>query len=317
MIGKNGFAALIAFAGLIQAGLVPAAEGGTDTTVVSQGGVSVTLADVDAYMQRVPKEKWSGFIDNAQRIETVLKNLLRTKQLAQQAKDEKLDQTPEMRGQLALAQDEVLAKARLDEFTQKIKTPDLAQLAKEQYTAHKSDYVTPAKVTVQHLLIATGKHSDADAKALAETVRSEALKDPAQFGALVEKYSDDPSKISNHGRMEDATSSKYAPEFARTAGELTAQEPISQPVKTKFGYHVLKLVAREEGKPQTFDEVKAKLIAGLREQYVSDQRTDFLNQLSNQKLEPNPDIIASLHGRYSQGAEAAAAPAAAETAAKH
>lgn len=295
------FARSIAYGCTAVALTAAAATLASDTRVVSQGGVGITVGDVDGYMNRVPREKWSGFIESAERIEGLLRNVLRTKQLAQQALDLKLDQDPQVRAQLRYAQDEVLAHARLDRFTKELKIPDLNQLAKERYTAQKAQFAIPARVTVQHLLIGTGERPEAEARALAEHVRDEAMKDPDQFDALVEKYSEDPSKANNHGKMVDATSSKYVPEFARAADALTEKTPISPLVKTKFGFHVIKLLNRQPERQQTFDQVKDKLLADLREQYVSDQRRDFLNQLSNQVLDPNPDAVAALHDRYFQG----------------
>ena len=270
--------------------------------VVSQGGVTVTLADVDAYMQKIPADKWAGYISSAERIESMLRDLLRTKQLALQARQMKLDQSQQAQNQLVLAQDDVLAKLRFDAFTETIKVPDMSQLAKEEYLSHKDQYLIPAKVTVQHVLISADGRTDAAAKALAEQVRAQALADPSGFDALVTKYSDDKSKAGNHGKMEDATSSKYVKEFADAAGKLTAKDPISPLVKTRFGYHVLKLIDSTPATQQTFDEVKDKILAGLRTQYISDQRKDFLDQLANQKLTPYPDAIASLHDRYYTGA---------------
>lgn len=286
--------------GLCAAGIESAVAVEPSDAVVSQGGITVTVGDVDAYMARIPHDKWGGFVSSAERIESMLKNLLRTKQLAQQARDLKLDQTPQAAAALALASDEQLAKMRLEKFGADIKVPNLEQLAKEQYQSHKEQYVLPAKVTVQQLLIGVPKHSDEEAKKLADTLRAEAVRDPAQFDALVDKYSDDASKAANRGRMEDASSSKYVPEFARAAGELTLVQPISEPVKTKFGYHVLKLLDLQAPKQQTYAEVKDKIVAGLRDQYTADQRRNFLNELSNQILDPKPDAVAALHDRYAQ-----------------
>ncbi len=277
------------------------AGAGADEKVVTQGDATVTLSDVDAYMARIPADKWPGFVSDAGRIESMLNDLLRTKQLAQQARAMKLDQSQQVKNQLALAQDDVLAKLRFDIFTKSIQVPDLSQLAKEEYLSHKDQYVIPKKVTVQHVLISTGKHSDADAKDLAEQVRAQAVKDPAGFDALVDKYSDDASKASNHGKMEDATSSRYVKEFGEAAAKLTATDPISPVIKTKFGYHILKFVDATPAQQKTFDEVKAQILDGLDKQYIADQRKDFLNQLSNQKMTPYPDAIASLHDRYFTG----------------
>ena len=72
-------------------------------------------------------------------------------------------------------------------------------------------------------------------------------------------------------------------------------------IKTKFGYHILKLVSSTPARQQTFAEVKDTILAGLDKQYVADRNNDFLNKLSNQKMTPYPDAIASLHDRYFTG----------------
>jgi len=273
--------------------------------VVSQGGATVTLGDVDAFMQHIPAEKRTGFVNSAERIETMLKDILRTKQLALQARQLKLDQSAEARFALKLAEDDTLAKMRLMRYNAELKAPDLSALAREEYLAHKDRYIIPADVTVQHVLVSVQGRSLEDALKLAETIRAEAAKDPSAFEDLVQKYSDDPSKGSNHGRMKDATSEKYVPEFAKAANALTQATPISSPVKTKYGYHILKLLDRKPEQQQTFEQAKDKILTTLRDQYISDQRRNFLNELSNKPLDPNPDVIGSLHERYARMAPGA------------
>ncbi len=51
------------------------------TVVASQGGVDVTLADVDAFMARIPERDRAGFLNSPKRIESMLGNLLVQKQL--------------------------------------------------------------------------------------------------------------------------------------------------------------------------------------------------------------------------------------------
>lgn len=287
------------FAFLAAAAQAPAAD--VDRPVVSQGGVTVTTKDVDAYMQRLPADKWAGFVSNAERIESMLKDLLRTKQLAQEARDMKLDRTDSAKGQLALAQEDVLAKLRFKAFADSIKVPDLTLLAKEEYLSHKDQYAIPADVTVQHVLIDTKARNDADAQKLAETVHAQALANPEKFEDLVLKYSDDPSKASNKGVMTNATSKKYVKEFAEAAANLDAKNLISPVVKTRFGYHILKFISATPAKQKTFDEVKGDIVEHLRAQYIDNQKQEFLAKLASQDMKPYPDVIASLHDRYFTG----------------
>jgi peptidyl-prolyl cis-trans isomerase C len=151
------------------------------------------------------------------------------------------------------------------------------------------------------VLIDTKGRGEAEALKLAETVQKEARAHPDQFDALVEKYSDDPSKGANRGRMDDAgDASRYVAEFAAAATKLAKPGEISPVVKTEYGYHVLKLVERTADKPRAFAEVKPEIVARLRSEYIDKQVRTYSDTLRNQPLDANPDLVASLRTRYGQ-----------------
>src|SRR5262249_35036960 len=158
------------FAALAAWGFASAQQ--ADDVVVSRGGVSITLRDIDAWVQRVPKEQREKFIDSPARIRDMLNNLLLAKQLAAQAREGHLDQQPDTAAQLRAVEDEVLARARIAQYNANIKPPDLGELAAEQYTTHKDQYKIAASSDVRHILIGTDKRSDDEAKALADKVRA-------------------------------------------------------------------------------------------------------------------------------------------------
>lgn len=269
-------------------------------SVVSRGGVTVTLGDIDAWVVRVPKEQRAKFIDSPARIQEMIGNLLMTKQLAAQARAEHLDQKPEVSYQVAAAQDEVLARAKMVNFISTLKVPDLTLLVSEEYTTHKDMYKLPASLDVKHILITTEKRSDEEAAALAEKVRVLAVSKPAEFDKLVDEYSDDPSKADNHGLMKDASNPKYLQEFRSAAGALTRVGEVSPVIHTTYGYHVLVLAALHPARQQTFDEVREHLAATLREQYIDSERRDYLNGLNSQKLDINPATLDTLRDRYDE-----------------
>jgi peptidyl-prolyl cis-trans isomerase C len=275
------------------------AQSDPNDVVISRNGVSITLQDIDTYVARVPKEQRERFIDSPTRIRDLLNNMLLTKELAVQARAEHLETHADVQNQLRAAEDEVLSRARMSEFMASIKVPDLAELAREQYLSHKDLYKLPAIVDVKHVLVSTEKHPDAEAHALAEKARAEALADPNNFDAVVEKYSDDNSKA-NHGLIKDAASTKFVEEFRNAAAELKSVGEISPLVHTTFGYHVLQLVSRQPERQQSFDEVRAQVTASMREQLVANERRDFVNQLNNQKVDINPANLDTLRDRYDE-----------------
>jgi peptidyl-prolyl cis-trans isomerase C len=189
----------------------------------------------------------------------------------------------------------------MDVYEASIKVPSMDAVAKEQYLAHKADYVIPEVVDVQHVLIAEKNRTDADAKALAEKVRAEAIANPDSFSQLVEKYSDDPSKISNGGQIRGATSSKMVKEFAVGAQGLTKVGEISPLVKTTYGYHVLKLIRRTPSSQQDFAAVKDELVAKLKESYIAEQRKAFLAKLDQGAPSVSPQGMEALQQHYKLG----------------
>jgi len=293
-----------------------------DTVIATQSGTKLTFGDIDAFAARIEANQRPTFFNSPKRIESLVSNMLVTRQLAKEAEKEGLDKDPSVQQQIRVATEEILSKARVDQLRSSIKLPDFDKLAKEEYIGHREKYVIPARLDVEHILIMTDKHSDAEAKSIAEDVRKQAAADPGQFEALIEKYSEDPSKAQNHGLMADAGSKRYVPQFSAAAQALKVPGEISPVIKTKFGYHVLKLVTRTSDTPQSFDAVKASIVEQLRTDYVTKEVSTHTDELRNAHIDANPELIASLRDRYGAAptpadVDAAAAAAAAAAKAQH
>ncbi len=262
-----------------------------DVQIVSQGGQTVTLADIDGFMQRIPPARRTGFLDSPDRISQMITEVLRAKQLAQLATAQKLDQDPVVEEQIAYATREVLAKEYLRWFEESTKVPSMEQAAREEYTANRKDYIAPATVDVEHVLIAPiAGRLDLETKALADKVRAEAVANPASFDELVEKYSDDGGKKLNKGYIVDATSSKYAKPFVEAVKSLEKENEISPVVQTQFGYHIIRLVKRHPTRQLEFAEVREQIVGKLKANYIDEQRRVFLAKLDQDKTTMNPDF---------------------------
>ncbi|HJU40571.1 MAG TPA: peptidylprolyl isomerase [Tahibacter sp.] len=276
------------------------------TVVASQGGVDVTLADIDAFMQRIPERDRAGFMNSPKRIESTIGSMLVQKQLAAEAKKLGLDKDPAVAKQVELSTVDTLARVRMVNFRADLKEPDFAQQAEEQYLAHKADYAIKGTIDVDHVLISTEKRSKEDAHKIAEDVLRQAKANPADFGKLVEKYSDDESKAQNAGRIPDAGSDQYAAPFAAAARGLKKPGDLSEIVLTSFGYHVLKLVNHQPDQSQPFDKVEGKIVDDLRAKWLEGQIRGHTDELRNRKLDADPDVVMSLRTRYQKPGDAPA-----------
>lgn len=288
----------------------PTAGDPPDTVIARQGGSVVTLADIDAFAQKMEEKQRPVFFNSPKRLEDLISTLLVQKQLAAEAEKTGLTKDPVVQAQLKLAQVEVLSKARLEKLRSDLKLPNFNELAKEEYVGHKEKYVVEGKLDVKHILISTDKHTDAEASALATTVENEAKAHPDQFDALIEKYSEDPSKAQNHGLMPDARGKRYVPAFSAAAAALKIPGEISPIVKTKYGYHVLQLVTRTSDVPRKFEDVKAEIIEQLRNDYIAKTTKAHTDELRNQPIDATPEKVASLRDRYGAVPEPPLDPAA-------
>jgi foldase protein PrsA len=140
---------------------------------------------------------------------------------------------------------------------------------KKQYDQGKKDGAFTL-ASVRHILIAINdKRKDEEAKKLAEDTAAR-LKKGEDFAKLAKELSDDPGSKDNGGLYENADVNGWVPEFKKAALALPLNQ-ISDPVKTDYGYHVMKVESRKE---QTFDEVKDK----LRAQIVNEKYDNFLQK---------------------------------------
>lgn len=134
-------------------------------------------------------------------------------------------------------------------------------------------------VKVHHVLVSVNegdqideeqpKRSDAEAKKRAEEVKKK-LEETGDFKKLAKEYSDDPGSKENEGIVE-GPADMFVPEFAQAAKTLPLNQ-ISDPVKTDYGYHVLKVVDRkEEDVEKAPEDVKGSKKQEIFEQLVKNE----------------------------------------------
>lgn len=139
-----------------------------------------------------------------------------------------------------------------------IQTPE-AEL-KKFYDGNKERFRTPERVHVRHILLRTqGKPADETAKLQkkAEGLLKEA-RGGANFADLATKNSEDPGSAAKGGDLDWVVRGQTVAEFEKAAFSLKPGE-FSNVVTTTYGFHILKLEAKESARLQPFDEVKGQI----------------------------------------------------------
>lgn len=270
--------------------------------VVWQGEAKLTLSDIDGRLSKVPADKRAGFMNDPDRIEQMLRNLLLARLLAREAEVEKLDQDPVVAAEIAQARDEILARRRLSLHLRDVNVPDFDVLSRERFVSSPELYSSTEMLDVRHILISSDKHGDVAAKALATKVRDELVGGKGDFVAAVTKYSEDEGTKTKGGLIEGLTRGDTLADFEAAAFDLKAPGDISEPVHTKFGYHVIKLEKRIPSKRFTYDEVKSQIVDELKLEFIGRAQQDYLAQRRSTALDANADLVQSLRSRYLPGA---------------
>jgi len=232
-----------------------------DRIVIAVGDTKLTAAQFDEIVNALPEQYRSASRGPGRK--AFGENLVRVLLLAEEGKRRKLNETPEYKTQEEFQADNLLAGKTFAEISQAIRIDD-AELRK-YYDDHQKEY---EQVHARHILIrasgspqpvAPGKKelSDEEALAKAEEIR-EKLTDGADFAALASAESDDSGSKVKGGDLNFFHRGQMVPAFEEAAFALKVGE-ISQPVKTQFGYHIIKVEAKKG-----FDDGKTEIERKMR-----------------------------------------------------
>ena len=130
---------------------------------------------------------------------------------------------------------------------------------------HKSDYEKPEEVQARHILLKVDEKAPKGTvkrvKKQAKKIAEEAKADPEKFAELAEKYSEGPTK-SKGGDLGFFSRGRMVKEFEDVAFTLKAGE-ISEPVKTRFGWHIIKVEEKKAEEKKTLEDVSEEIARKL------------------------------------------------------
>ncbi|HYF19856.1 MAG TPA: peptidylprolyl isomerase, partial [Ramlibacter sp.] len=101
------------------------------------------------------------------------------------------------------------------------------------------------------------------------------LKKGQKFEDLAKKQSKDPGSGANGGDLDWANASSYVPEFAQAMVKLNKGQTTEAPVKSQFGFHVIRLDDVREAQLPKLEEVKPQIAQSLQQQKLSKFQQDL------------------------------------------
>jgi peptidyl-prolyl cis-trans isomerase D len=164
---------------------------------------------------------------------------------------------------------------------------------KTLYEEQKAQYGAPEQRKASHILIAADMDKEEESKAAlakAEKLRQR-LAGGEDFSKLAKENSDDKDSAVKGGDLGLNTKEATHPDLAETVFAL-AQGEVSQPVKTKFGYDLIKLTERVPATTKKFEEVRAELEKTFRRNAAENKFYDAKQKLDEMSFEHNDGLEA-------------------------
>jgi len=174
-------------------------------------------------------------------------------------------------------QDQFMRPERVSVEFVELDTRDMAEsiqvedeVLRERYDSTRARFMTEERRRASHILITTGdERSEEEARELAQTLRNR-IEQGEDFEALAREYSDDPGSASAGGNLGWIEPDVMMPEFEEALYDLGSEGALAGPVKTEFGWHLIRLEEVEQPRGQTFEEARGQILEEIREERADD-----------------------------------------------
>jgi peptidyl-prolyl cis-trans isomerase C len=256
---KLSFAARASLLAVSIAMLTPLAAQAQNVAIVN--GKPVPKARVEALLQQATKQ---GGQPRTPELEAQVKDEVVLREMfMQEAEKLGLARSADYKAQMELARQSILIRELFTDYTKKNPVTD-AEIQAE-YDKFKAQ-ATGTEYRARHILV----EKEDEAKALIAQIKG-----GAAFDELAKKNSKDPGSGQNGGDLDWANPNSYVPEFSQALSALKKGEMTETPVKTQFGYHIIKLEDTREAQFPALDEVKPQIQQRLGQQRLAKFRDDI------------------------------------------
>ena len=231
--------------------------------IATVNGKAVPKARVDQLIEQVTKNGQP----RSPELETQVKDeVVRREIFLQEAEKRGIPATADYKVQMELARQMILIRGLMEDFKKKNPVTDVeAQKEYDQFKAANSGQEYRAR----HILV----EKEDEAKALIKQ-----LNGGAKFEDLAAKNSKDTGSAANGGDLDFANPNNFVPEFSKAMTSLKKGEMTQEPVKSQFGFHIIKLEDTREATFPAFDDVKAQIKQRIEQQKMAEFQRELVGK---------------------------------------
>lgn len=228
-------------------------------------GREIKKEDIDEAISRFPKDRQKYLLTEEGR-KQLLNQIIAFELIYAEALNNGLENDKEYKQQMEAMRKEILTQLSIKRLIDTVKVSE--EEANSYYEANKNMFKSQGMVSAKHILV------DSKEKALEIKKEIEAGK---AFETAAKEYSSCPSK-ERGGDLGKFTRGQMVPEFEEAA---FAQKigVVGEPVKTQFGYHLIKVEEKTEGENKTFEQVKNSIIDRLTQERQNMKYMQYTEEL--------------------------------------
>ena len=252
--------------------LAPLAAQAQNIAIVN--GKPVPKARVEALLSQAVRQGQprTPELEKQARDEVVLREMF-----MQEAEKRGLAQSPDYKAQMEFARQTILIRELFEDERKKHPVTDAE--VQTEYDKFKAQ-ATGTEYRARHILV---EKEDEAKKLIAD------IKAGAKFEDVAKKNSKDPGSAERGGDLDFAKPDAYVPEFGKALAALKKGEMTQTPVKSQFGYHIIKLEDTREAQVPPLTEVSAQLKQRLEQQKLTKFREDVRDKAkTDYKFGPPP-----------------------------
>jgi peptidyl-prolyl cis-trans isomerase C len=253
----------------------PAMDERGGDVLATVGNQKITREMLDNIIATIPEENRAPFLTPDGR-KKILDEVVNFELFSQAAKDSGMDKEPAIRTRLLYEQTQYLAREYFRRMQAK-QPPISEDELKAYYKSHISEFTPPEEIQARHILVKT----EAEANKIMEE-----LKKGADFAELAKKKSIDPA-AQKGGKLELMDGKDWLPKgsFEKSFEHVLFKIPkgeIGGPVKSQFGWHILKVDDRRQPEPPSFVQVRSMIRSRLENERNAELHKKITEELKKQ-----------------------------------
>lgn len=214
-------------------------------------GTPIPKARVDALVDQLVHQ---GQQDSPQLQAAVREELINREILMEEAARRGIPTRPDVKAQVAVAQQTVVLRALIEDFLKNNQPTD--QEVKARYDALTKE-AGGKEYHLHHILV----DNEQQAKDLIAKIKA-----GASFEDLAKQYSKDPGSGKNGGDLDWSDPKAYVPEFAAAAEKLQKGQMTDTPVHTQFGWHIIRLDDTRDITPPPLEQVRPQIVQQIQQE---------------------------------------------------